>query len=247
MLKKLIVMVFLSVSSYAELDYFLAGSFRSYPIGTAITAEIGKGFKFYEKNKILYGYLRPAINVQSSALINQASAQIDFYPVSFLGFYAGRGIGAKSTKKLQGFDCDVIKCDGGVSKTYFGVNLALAYKKLKFVSYLRRTQVDLNNHQGYFAEEFSNLIGLDKDRLTSYTGILGYDLDAKNFLALLYLSNKMQNTDQSSKMKMLLYQYRPDKVSYQAALGTFENRVASEHLALLLMFKWEFEKGVRLF
>ncbi|EQC43598.1 hypothetical protein [Bacteriovorax sp. Seq25_V] len=244
---KITLLLLITFNTFANLDYFLVGNFRSYPIGSALTGEVGYGKKVYEKNKILYGYVRPAINLQTSALINQASAQVDFFPVSFFGFYAGKTIGAKSTKKLQGFDCDTIKCDGGVSKSYIGTSLALAYKGVKFVSNYRRTTMDLDNHQGYFGEEFSNLIGLDKDRLSAYTGVLGYDLNPENFLAALYINNKMKNTGQTSQMKMMLYQYKPKNIAYQAAMGIFENRHGSELFSVLLMFKWDLEKGVRLF
>lgn len=244
---KVIIALLLTLNVFAQFDSYLQGTFRSYPLGTALVSETGYGFKLYEKNKILYGYIRPAVHFQTSALVNYASTQLDIYPVSFFGFNIGKTKGAKSIDKLQGFDCSSVKCDGGVEKTYYSANLALAFKEYKLVNFYRRTQMDLENHQGYFAEEYSNLIGYNKDTLSSLTTLLGYDLNKDVMIGYLRLHNKMKNLNQKSTMNMLIGQYREDKKSYQLALGTFENRNEKTNFSMLLIFKYDFEKGLRLF
>lgn len=241
-------LLLLTVSSniYSQTDYFLQTSLRSYPVGAAVSAEAGHGLKLYEVNNVLYGYVRAAANVQSSVVINYASVQVDIYPVSFFGLYAGKTIGQRSAKKLHGFDCDEVKCDNNLDKMYYGANLALAYKKIKFVNYYRKTNITPEDNTIY-AEEYSNLIAIDKDILSTHTSLLGYDLNEKNMLGLLYLKNKIKNNDQSSQMTMLLLQHKVDKKSYQIAIGEFENRNNKSHFAGLFLFKWDFEKGLRLF
>lgn len=247
MILKFILITIFTFISFAQVDYSLSGSLRTYTKGVAVVSDAGYGYKFWEKDKIMYGYIRPSINLQTSILVNYASAQLDFYPVSFIGFYAGKSIGAKSIDELQGIDCKSIKCDGGVSKNYYGTNIALALSKIKFIHTFKLQQIDLKNHQGLFAEEFSNLIGRDKDVLITNTSILGFQASENSLLGLIYLQNNIKNNNQSSSMQMLLYQYKYENSSYGVAVGNHKNRFDHDHLSMLFLFKWDPQKGVRLF
>lgn len=244
---KVLILILLMTSSFAKTDYFLQGSLRSYPLGTAVNAELGEGYKFYDQDKVFYGYVRAAVNLQSSVLVNYAQAQVEFFPVSFLGFYYGKSYGKRSSKKLQGFDCDEIECETDMSKNYFGVNLALAFKGIKFVNFYKRSSLDSKQENKYFAEEFSNLVGINKDILITHTSLLGYDLNENQMLGVLYLRNQMHNLNEKSVMTMLLWQQKYDDKSIQVGIGKFQNRESLSHFGTLILFKWDLEKGVRLF
>lgn len=244
---KTLIIFLLMANAFSQTDYFVQGSLRSYPMGTAVNAEVGEGYKFYDKDKVLYGYIRAALNLQSSVLVNYAQAQLELYPVSFLGFYAGKAYGKRSSKKLQGFDCEEIECETDLAKNYFGINLALAFKNIKFINFYKRSTLDSKQENKYFAEEYSNLIGINEDTLISHTSILGYDLNEENMIGLLYLRNQMHNLDQESVMKMFVWQKKVDDKSFQLGAGEFKTREDVSHFGALLLFKWDMVKGVRLF
>lgn len=244
---KILICLLITLNLFAKTDYFLQGSLRTYPIGTALNAEIGEGYKFYDRNKILYGYVRAAANAQTSVLVNYIGAQVELYPVSFFGIYAGKSIGKRSTKKLQGFDCDEIHCDTKLNKDYYGANLALAYKGIKFINFYKKVRLDTKTDNEYFADEYSNLIGVSRDTVSSLMTILGYDLDENNMLGLLQLKSMINNLDQESTMRMFLWQHKKEDKSYQFGIGNFNNRNDKNFLGGIFLIKWDLEKGVRLF
>jgi len=246
----LVLIALYALSTFAEVDYSVQTTVRTYPMGASLDADIGYGYKFWEssKNKAFYGYMRPSAQVKTSGLVNYISQQIDIYPISFLGFYGGRSTGFRNLNELQGFDCaNSVNCGADVTKGYAGANLALAYKNFILLNLYRIEEVDYDTNDLFIAEETSNLVVSDNDKIKSLTSVLGYKLSETKMLAILNVSYKSDDYNQKSNMLMGLAQLTKDKSSYQLGLGTFRNRNKKNHFSALFMYKWSGAKGLRLF
>lgn len=249
-----------ALKSYAQLDYNLKGTYRSYPSGIAANSDIGYGKKIWgEDSKVMYGYLRTGVNIQTSALVNYVGAQFDFYPVSFLGLSYGKTYGKKSYDDFSGFDCSELTCKHSVEKDTLSVNLALAYKKFKFIYNYKKQDFKNKTGNSFFAEEFSNLIGYKDAKLVTHTTVYGFDLSRNFMIGLLGVYNKMTNPSSidaissvdvgtgDSLMAMLIGSYKKKKITYQVGLGAFENRKNNQNFAALFIVNWNGSLGVKLF
>jgi hypothetical protein len=90
-----------------DLNYGVQG--RSLPsFGAELYADGGYGQLLWgkkENNKdFLFGLVRPALGASTSAVINSAKAELEIYPISILGFVAGRQI-IHSNFDFPFFDC----------------------------------------------------------------------------------------------------------------------------------------------
>jgi hypothetical protein len=246
----LVIIALYALSAFANTDYSLQGTYRGYPLGASVDADAGYSFKLWEsnKNKAFYGYVRPAAQIKTSGIVNYVSQQVDFFPISFLGFYVGRSDGFRNVNDLQGFDCaESVNCGSDLSKTYMGANLALAHKKFILLNLYRIEKLDYDTNQNFIAEETSNLIVSNDDEVKSLTTVFGYQLAEDKMLALLNVSYKSDDYNQDSNMLMALGQLTRGKISYQLGLGNFKNRNDKNHFSSLFIVKWSGEKGLRLF
>lgn len=239
----------LLTNSFAKTDwdYRFQGSFRSYPQGGAIDSDLGVGKLLWKKNPILYGYVRSSLQLKTSAIVNYATAQLEVFPVSFIGLYIAKSYGHRSLTNLQGFDCLEVNCTSSVRKNLFGMNVALAYKKFKLVHFFRQEQIHYKDKANSFAEELSNLILTQNDKLDSFTTIFGRDLKDQWFVGALHLYSKAHHSASFSSMNFLVVQKTIERWSFQGGVGKFRTSLGKDHLSSLFIIRYNGKKGLRLF
>ena len=249
MIRNLILLFasFYALKSFGKLDYDLRLASRSYPQGIAAQSDIGYGYKLWEKDKVMYGYLRPGLNFQASGVVNYAGAQLDFYPVSFIGISYGKTYGHRSFDEFQGFDCQSISCENSIEKNHLGVNIALSYKNIKLINLYKKQDFSNETPGQFFAEEYSNLVGFEDDELTTNVTLLGYQLTEKLLIGFFHMYNKMERTNQISRARLLMGNFTSGDFVYQAGIGAFENRNKVDHLSAIFILSWKGAKGLRLF
>ena len=244
----LLLLVVYAFNSFAQTDYSAQVAHRVYPLGLALEADFGYGQELWRHNKQIYGYIRPSLKIKTSGVVNYGYAQLDVFPVSFLGLYYGKAKGMRSLDKLQGFDCDIVSCDSNVDKNYYGLNLALAYKEFKFINLYKVEELDYDiKTTALAAEELSNLIVKQEDDLKSNTTVLAYEINSDYLAGLIHILYQSDKTDQESKMMMPFVQKKWGEYSLTGAMGTFKSRDESNHFSGLISLKWSGKKGLRLF
>ena len=236
-----------ALKSFGNLDYDLRFTSRSYPQGMAFQSDIGYGHKLWGSGDVMYGYIRPGINFQASGVVNYAAAQLDFYPVSFLGFSVGKTYGNRSFDKFQGFDCETLSCENSIEKNHLAVNLALGFKNLKLINLFKRQDFENESPNQFFAEEFSNLVGFEDDELTTNITFLAYEFNKNFLLGLFHMYNKMDKTAQRSRTNLIMANFISGNFTYQTGIGTFNNRNDIDHFSALFIINWKGAKGLRLF
>ena len=58
-----------------------------------------------------YGYVRPTLELKTTALTNRVSGAFEFYPISILGLSAGGGIDMRNYNSFSGIDCNRYLCN----------------------------------------------------------------------------------------------------------------------------------------
>ena len=108
------------MSVHAKTDATIGIEYQGFPVGAVGVMNMGLGYRFWEKtdSKVLYGYVRPSLDLMSAFLYNRAEGAIDFYPVSFAGLTMGRGLRANHMPGST-VDCKDLACNGRLEYRFF--------------------------------------------------------------------------------------------------------------------------------
>lgn len=244
----LILSLLVNYSAFGQVDYDIKAITRSYPLALSFVGTMGYGHKLWGSDSgPLYGYVRPSVTVQTSGVINGIGAQIDLFPVSFLGFYAGAKKIFRNTDDLGSYDCAVVVCDGTVNRNYFGAKLGLAGAGFFMFVDGKIEDVEMDNRTGIFAEETSTLLAQNGgDTLTQVTGILGYELTSTLSLGTLIQHSQMDKIKNKSVMSLGITRIKMDNWSFLIGAGQFHTRQKSDHFTVMGLITWTGNKGLQL-
>lgn len=113
-----------------DLNYGAQG--RTLPaLGAETFAESGYNHLLWGEKKethdYRYGLVRPSLAASSSGVINSFKAELEVFPISFLGFAAGRQY-VHSNFDFNFFDCSEVTCQGEYRRNYIESKMALGHK-----------------------------------------------------------------------------------------------------------------------
>jgi hypothetical protein len=245
----LLILCLISTSTFAVTDYQFQSVVRTYPVGFFAAGNAGQSYKLWgqEGEKIKYGFVRASGTLQSSVVVNSIMGQVDFYPISFLGFYAGKDYTRRDFDVFT-FDCTKVTCRGRLDRDYVGSRMALAYKNVFLVGEYRVIRASVQDKEKPFAEERSTLIGgPGQDTLHRTDFVLGYRLTPNYSVGYLLHRNVMQKYENTSHMNQGFVRYQADQWSLLAGAGTFHSRNDQTFYSSLFMFQWTGAKGLLIF
>ena len=159
-------------------DLKLGLSARSYPVGAQAAGFFGTSVKLWgDSDNWKYGYLRGAVNLATSAVVNRAGVELQFYPISILGFSAGYDWGVRAfTPKF--LNCSIFECDGRVDRRYLKVNAVAAYRRFIFAGWMRYEELKAFHTPKPFFDEVTLLVGKNSgERVVTYNPALLYSID----------------------------------------------------------------------
>lgn len=231
-----------------EFDYKVDSVLRSFPSGTFVAASLGAGLELWRKKGPLYGYVRPSVTAQSSAVVNSVRAELDIFPISFFGFYGGIETIKRDYEKFQAFQCENLICTNKMKRSYFGNRLALAYKKFYLMSDTRIERVEITDKVGEFADERASLIGRSLyDQRFEGRWVAGYKMRGDLSFGLLAVYNKMKYVQNSSTMWLGFSRYEWDHYALLIGGGLFKTKDNQNVGTVLINLNWVPNKGLRLF
>jgi hypothetical protein len=247
MVLRALLLFLLPATLYGSWDLSFEQLVRTFPTGLYLKSTAGYTQKFWQGDKpFMYGYIRPAVSLQTSAVVNVAKAHIDFNPISFVNFTVGKAYTNRNISEISNFNCNEVICRGELSRAFYGVRTALSFKKVIFLAGVKWTRVYLKEPSLLgFADELSSLIASPgNDLLIQQTILLGYQLTPKLMLGYLGQYNRMKNTGLESKMHMALgqYSFKP-KWKFSIGPGVFETRTGSKNLMFLSIIHWNFKQA----
>lgn len=255
---------FLALPNFAKekeaFDLRYEGFVRTNPIGAYARAEAGYSFGLWDANHPkapLYGFVRPMVQFQTSGLINSANAFLEFYPISFLGFYVGKSFMRRDLKKLDNYDCDdtPITCKSSdITRNIWGAKFALKLGSFFILNRFQWHTTNIgNNINAGFADEQGTLIGTgSKDKLFQFIQVAGYDVTEKYGFGYLYKRNLMENARQDSSMAVGLYKRAwKDKKGRSYTLmtgpGIFHTRQGTDHAMAIAILQVRDKAGWTVF
>ncbi|MFZ4714255.1 MAG: hypothetical protein ACOYL6_11100 [Bacteriovoracaceae bacterium] len=238
-----------SFSTFAVSDYQFQSVVRTYPVGFFAAGTAGESYKLWGQDgeKVKYGFVRASGTLQTSGVVNSVMGQVDFYPISFLGFYAGKDYTHRNFDVFT-FDCTKLTCRGRMDRDYVGTRLALAYKDIFLMTEYRVIRASVQDKDKAFAEERSTLVGgPGQDTLHRTDFVLGYKLNPTYSVGYLMHRNVMQKYENSSHMNQGFVRYQGENWNLLMGTGTFHSRNDQTFYSSLIMFQWVGSKGLLLF
>ncbi|MBK23130.1 MAG: hypothetical protein CME70_03915 [Halobacteriovorax sp.] len=249
-MNKFLLSLFILISPmtvYSSWDFKVDQLFRSFPTGFYIKANGGYSYKFWEGEKdFAYGYLRPNLNLQTSAVVNVINPHLDFNPISFVNLFAGYSYTMRNISEISNFDCNQVICKADLNRKYYGARVALAYKNFLLLTGIKWTGVSLKDptSQNFADEQSSTIASAGKDRLIQKTLLFGYQLNKKLLLGYLGQYNHMQNLKQKTKMHIALTRFTFSKNwELSAGPGLFQTRTDANNFTVLSLLTWKFKEA----
>lgn len=241
-----------------EIDYRFETFARSTPVGAYLRGEIGYAQTLWGEGKRdnpLYGMIRPSVRLQTSGIINSADAKIEFYPISFLGFYVGKSFMSRQAKNLDGFNCEAIICKASqISRNLWGAQMALKLGPFFSIVRYQFHSTTIKDKQGVgYAEEQGTLIGSGtKDTLLQALHVIGYQYNPKEALAILFKRNFTRNSRLDSTMTTLLWRkqlsYKKENdATFMIGPGAFHTYQGSTHPTVMALLQYNPRPGLTLF
>lgn len=204
-----------------DLTYGIQG--RSLPsIGAELYAESGYNFKIWGKKEepkdVLYGLIRPNLQVSSSAVINSAKGELEFFPISILGFAVGRQY-INSNYDFPFFNCDEIICDGEFQRNYVESKMVLGHAGWVIVGHYKVETLRAPNSNKPMADWRNIIIG-DPGEEVQIEKKLIFGKQFSNKLVGIMLENvQFQGSGQRRESFAAVYQERRGDTSYMIGAG----------------------------
>ena len=193
-------------------------------LGADVYAESGYNFVFWGKKEapkdILYGLIRPSIGVSSSGVINAAKAELEFFPISILGFAAGRQY-MNSNFEFPFFNCQEVNCKGEYVRNYIESKMVLGHKGFVVMGNYKidtlrspRSELRMADWRNVIIGEPGEEVQIEKKLLLAY--IFSHKMFGVLFENVQFLGSRERKESFTS-----VYQVRQDDTSYMLGVGGF--------------------------
>ncbi len=251
-------------------DAQLGAGLRSYPVGASVHGTAGynwllwtqDGAKASESNgdsavgsaggsaspQWKFGYLRPLVKLQTSGIVNAATAELEFYPISIFGIAIGENLSGRNLKPADEFDCQLFHCGGRLQRKFVRSQLALAAGPYFFILKGRWEEISPSQDDRDFLEESSNLLG-DRhgDRLETRDAIIGYRLSDSWRFAVAGTIQRFAEAQTDNQVVYLAAGFGWADWQVMSGVGQYQSTHQEPGLAAFLTLSWTVEKGLALF
>ena len=229
-------------SPSGHLDYMLGTGAISAPFGAAAYADLGYSQLLWGKKSpgsFLYGFIRPAVKLQTSVLVNRAETYLDLYPISFFGISGGASATSRNSHIYAHLDCTTAECTGTLYRSWIKPKLSLGYKNLYWISSLKYENLNHSSPDA-FADEVNVLIGhAGGDHSLTLDTTLGYQWSEKLLTGVHGSSVKMlKNQNMQGHMMDFYASYSSRQWKYMAGAGVYQSTINPISPTAYLLIQW---------
>lgn len=148
-----------------------------------------------------FGYVRPVVNINTAGIMNQTGAELEFYPISLLGFAVGHSFHQRPDFSTQ-FDCKLVSCQGTLQRTSIRTQVGLGFDRWFSTLTFRREWIQSSVKGRLFTDEGAGVIGNSGgDQLNTYNFVFGRTLSREisvgyNLLHARFVQNRNHSVTQ---------------------------------------------------
>ena len=222
-----------------KFDASFGGQGRSLPtIGAELYADAGYNFKFWGEKKeakdVLYGLIRPNVGVSTSGVINSAKAEIEFFPISFIGFAAGRQI-INSNFDFPFLDCKNIQCEGEFMRNYVESKMVIGYKGWVALGNYKVDTLRSPNNDSPMADWRHVIVGEGGEEVQIEKKLLLGKVFNQHLLGVLIENVQFLGSRERKESFAAVYQMRKNDTQYMMGAGFFHS--SQQAMGVILYFR----------
>jgi hypothetical protein len=116
-------------SSHADFDFNIEGFSRTLPLAGFAEVQLGYDSLLWGSAgaaEVLYGYLRPYVELDTGGTYNSGLVGVEVFPISFLGIKAGQEWIQNDTKSIS-FHCSKYSCAGTSTRAFVESSLSVGF------------------------------------------------------------------------------------------------------------------------
>jgi hypothetical protein len=234
--------------AHAYLDLMVESSGRYYPVGGATYVEAGDSRLLWGGNGTGrppeqgagYGYWRPSVGATYADYYRSARAQVDLFPVAFLGLRAGGRL-VDNGDDYPAYDCEASgdRCRGRFTATYAEARLALGYDPWFAALTAKATDMERrDSERGPFIEPSAGLLlSAEGDRLHEVNAYLGRPVGPVSTVYSQYYA-ETRHRDGHARMHLLSATYRNGPWRFTAGAGAFRSALKQWRPTTVAVLSW---------
>lgn len=232
-------------------DYSAQFLGRTYPLGGIFAGTLGYNTLLWgdPKQSIWqYGYLRPNVTVATVGIVNRFQADLDFFPVSILGFRVGQAWSHRLLRTQSVYDCTLYECLALVSRQYIEAQLTLGMGQFFVVQTARWTHLSHSSGSGIFADDTHVLPAISAgDHSAQYVTIAGYKIDPSWRAGVYLMHSRVFGTSTLHNHVMGFGQWVTGQWSFLAGLGATHSSLNPLGFSAVGVVTWTGVKSLSLF
>jgi hypothetical protein len=206
-----------------DLSYGVQG--RTLPaLGAELYADSGYNQLLWGKKEnpkdILYGLIRPSLGASTSAVVNSAKAEIEIFPISFIGFAVGRQY-QNSNFEFPFFDCDAVTCKGEYQRNYIESKMVLGFKGWILLGNYKVDTLRSPNSTVPMADWRNVIVGEPGEEVQIDKKLLFGKVFSNKMLGVLIESTKFEGSGELKESFAGIYQVRHKDTNYMMGVGGF--------------------------
>lgn len=193
-------------------------------LGAELYAESGYNLIVWGKKEdpkdVLYGLVRPSFGVSTSGVINSIKGELEFFPISFLGFAAGRQI-LHSNYEFPFLNCDEVTCRGEYIRNYVESKMVLGYKGWILLGNYKVDTLHSPNGTRPIADWRNVIVGEPGEEVQIEKKLLVGKLFSNKMLGVLIENVQFQGSHERKESFAAVYQVRKNNTNYMIGAGGF--------------------------
>lgn len=230
-----------AIAETARLDYSAGFAGRNRPRSAWGWAEAGYGQTFWGEptpGNFLYGFVRPWVNLGSIAVVHEAAAGVDFYPVSFAGIRLAKHRMLRNTESIY-FDCTEYSCRGYLDRAELTTDVTLGAAGWFANGMYRRDILLPGSKDRPFVDDNTTLSGkAGGDIVTNARLVAGRQLPDDVVVGVMTMADSMRGTGDHSNATYLMGSLKRGEYNWMAAVGQYRSSVLAPGLSVIATFSW---------
>jgi len=214
-----------SWASPTKFDFNTGLQGRTLPaLGAELYADSGYNFIFWGKKEnpkdILYGLIRPSLGASTSGVINSVKGELEFFPISILGFAAGRQY-LNSNYEFPFLDCENVTCKGEFIRNYVESKMVLGFKGWVALGNYKIDTLRAPNRDTPMADWRNVIVGDPGEEVQVEKKLLVGKIFDNKMIGVLIENVQFQGSGERKESFAGIYQVRYDKTNYMFGVGGF--------------------------
>lgn len=174
-----------------------------------------------EKKDFKYGLIRPSLGASTSAVINSVKGEIEFFPISILGFSAGKQI-IHSNFNFPFLDCSQIACTGRFERNFVETKMVLGFKGWVTILNYKIDTLSSPDPTRPMADWRNVIVGDPNHEVQIEKKALLGKMYSNKLVGLLYEHVQFQGSKERKESFIGLYQIQNKDNSYLMGIGSFQ-------------------------